>query len=59
MYDTSFGSHIGLKETLINVYSATAGSINMKLQSCDAAVMWSDELKFQLDRPHGLAAMLD
>ena len=44
---------------LINVYSGTAESINMKLHSYDEAVMWNDESKFQLNRPHGLAVMLD
>ncbi len=44
---------------LINVYSGTAASINVKLQSYDGTVMWNEGFKVQLDRPHGLAAMLD
>ena len=44
---------------LINVYSGTATSINVKLQKDDAAYMCNEGFKFQLDRPHGLAAMLD
>ena len=44
---------------LINVYSGTAESINMKLNSYDVAEMWNEDLKFQLERPHDLAAMLD
>ena len=44
---------------LINVYSGTTVSINVKHQSYDATAMWNEGLKFQLDRAQGLAAMLD
>ena len=44
---------------LINVYSGTTASINVKLQFYDGTVMCNEGFKFQLDRPHGLAAMLD
>ena len=46
-------------EILINVYSGTTASINVNLQSYDGALMWNEGFKFQLHRPHGLAAMLD
>ena len=44
---------------LIDVYSGTATSINVKLQRDDAADIRNEVFKFQLDRPHVLAAMLD
>ena len=37
---------------LINVFSGTATSINVKLQRDDAADMRNEVFKFQLDRPH-------
>jgi len=44
---------------LINVYSGTTASINVKLQLYDGTFMSNEVFKFQLDRPHGLAAMLN
>ena len=44
---------------LINAYSGTATSINVKLQRDDAADIQNEVFKFQLNRPHVLAAILD
>ena len=59
MYDTVWQPYWIEGKILINVYSGTATSINVKLQRDDAADIRNEVFKFQLDRPHVLAAMLD
>ena len=43
---------------LINVYSGTTASINVKHQLYGGTLMRNEGLKFQRDRAQGLAAML-
>ena len=59
MYDTVLQPYWTEGKILINVYSGTATSINVKVKRDDAADLWNEVFKFQLDRPHALAAMLD
>ena len=53
---TWFGSHIGFKKILNNVFSGIAYSIKVKLHIYDQVVMGNICFKFQLDQMHGLAA---
>ena len=42
-----------------DIYSGTVAALNVKLESYDSPIMWNEGFQFQLDRPHGLAAILD